>query len=84
MNILKTIKIVKAKDSNYIVDEENLLDDPEVDKKNFHLNIDKKVGWVGSFLDVRDKSAECDAELKVIDTEVLLSASSLKKIKIYK
>ena len=78
------MKIVKEKDSNYIVDEDNLLDDPEVDIKNFHLNIDKKVGWVGSFLDVRDKSTECDAELKVIDTEVLLSASSLKKIKIYK
>lgn len=65
-----------SQDSDYIVDEDNLLDDPEVDMKNFHLNIDKEVEWVGSFPDDRDEAVEGDEELEVIDTKELVSASS--------
>ncbi|CAI9295917.1 unnamed protein product [Lactuca saligna] len=31
--------------SDFIVDEDNMLDDPNVDMKDFHLNIDKEVEW---------------------------------------
>ncbi|CAI9279191.1 unnamed protein product [Lactuca saligna] len=55
-----------SQDSDYIVDEDNLLDDPEVDMKNFHLNIDKEVEWVGSFPDDRDEAVEGDEELESI------------------
>nr|KAJ0209902.1 hypothetical protein LSAT_V11C400164130 [Lactuca sativa] len=65
-----------SQDSDYIVDEDNLLDDPEVDMKNFHLNIDKEVEWVGSFPDDRDEAVEGDEELEVINTEEFVSASS--------
>ncbi|XP_023748425.2 uncharacterized protein LOC111896688 [Lactuca sativa] len=65
-----------SQDSDYIVDEDNLLDDPEVDMKNFHLNIDKEVEWVGSFPDDRDEAVKGDEELEVIDTEELVYASS--------
>nr|KAJ0213060.1 hypothetical protein LSAT_V11C400172480 [Lactuca sativa] len=51
-------------DSDNIVNEDNLLDDLEVDMKNFHLNIDKKVEWVGSFPDDQDKTVEGDEELE--------------------
>ncbi|KAL7587244.1 hypothetical protein Lser_V15G37370 [Lactuca serriola] len=68
-----------SQDSDYIVDEDNLLDDPEVDMKNFHLNIDKEVEWVGGFLDDRDEAIEGDEELEVIDTEEFVSASSSDK-----
>lgn len=32
--------------SDFIGDEDNMLDDPNVDMKDFHLNIDKEVEWV--------------------------------------
>nr|KAJ0199185.1 hypothetical protein LSAT_V11C600340960 [Lactuca sativa] len=65
-----------SQDSDYIVNEYNLLDDSEVDMKNFHLNIDKEVEWVGSFPNDRDEAVEGDEELEVIDTKELVSASS--------
>ncbi|XP_023755147.2 uncharacterized protein LOC111903611 [Lactuca sativa] len=65
-----------SQDSDYIVDEDNLVDDPEVNMKNFHLNIDKEVDWVGSFPDDRDEAVEGDEELEVIETEEFVSASS--------
>ena len=39
------------------------------------------MGLDGCFPDVRDNSVECDEDLEVLDTKVLLSASSLKKIR---
>ncbi|CAI9273035.1 unnamed protein product [Lactuca saligna] len=37
----------ESEDSDFFIDEDNLIHDVDVDMKDFHMNIDKDVEWVG-------------------------------------
>ncbi|KAL4566123.1 hypothetical protein LXL04_030233 [Taraxacum kok-saghyz] len=62
--------------SDFLVDEENMLDDPEVDMNDFILNIDDNVEWIGEREIVEADKELCNEELEVINNEMLVSDSS--------
>ncbi|KAL4555306.1 hypothetical protein LXL04_037922 [Taraxacum kok-saghyz] len=65
-----------SQDSDFIVDEENMLDDPEVDMNDFILNIDDNVEWIGGRGIVEGDKELSNEELEVINNELLVSDSS--------
>ncbi|KAL4577441.1 hypothetical protein LXL04_013550 [Taraxacum kok-saghyz] len=65
-----------SQDSDFLVDEENMLDDPEVDMNDFILNIDDNVEWIGEREIVEADKELCNEELEVINNEMLVSDSS--------
>ncbi|KAI3509052.1 hypothetical protein L1887_24076 [Cichorium endivia] len=67
-----------SEDSDFIIDEDNIVDDPDIDMKEFLLNIDEDVEWLGTHETsqvIREESREKD-ELEVVNNEILLSESS--------
>lgn len=63
-------------DSDYIVDEDNIVEDVDVDMTDFHLNIDNDAEWVGGAENrVVEENIE-EPEVEVLDNETLLSDSS--------
>ncbi|KAL4578677.1 hypothetical protein LXL04_014806 [Taraxacum kok-saghyz] len=65
-----------SQDSDFLVDEENMLDDPEVDMNDFILNIDDNVEWIGGRGIVETDKELSNEELEVINNEMLVSDSS--------
>ncbi|KAL4567495.1 hypothetical protein LXL04_023080 [Taraxacum kok-saghyz] len=65
-----------SQDSEFLVDEENMLDDPEVDMNDFILNIDDNVEWIGGRGIVETDKDLSNEELEVINNEMLVSDSS--------
>nr|KAJ0215940.1 hypothetical protein LSAT_V11C300136200 [Lactuca sativa] len=65
-----------SEDSDFIVDEDNLFDDPEVDMRDFCLNIDDNLEWVGDAPITTENVAMSDEEMEVINTDVLQYDSS--------
>nr|KAJ0190757.1 hypothetical protein LSAT_V11C800394080 [Lactuca sativa] len=65
-----------SSDSDFIVDEDNLLDDPEVDMHDFYLNIDDNLEWVGDAHITTENVAMSDEEMEMINTDVLQFKSS--------
>ncbi|CAI9290555.1 unnamed protein product [Lactuca saligna] len=63
-------------DSDFIVDEDNLLDDSEVDMHDFYLNIDDNLEWIGDAPITTENVVMSDGEMEVINTDVLQSESS--------
>ncbi|CAI9281188.1 unnamed protein product [Lactuca saligna] len=61
----------ESEDSDFFIDEDNLIHDVDVDMKNFHMNIDKDVmGWGSSESNVPEDTQQGD--LEVINTEVFV------------
>lgn len=64
-----------SEDSDFFVDENNILDEVDVDMRDFEMNIDQEAEWVeGSSNPVVDEGV-MDEDIEVINTEVLESAS---------
>ncbi|CAI9301207.1 unnamed protein product [Lactuca saligna] len=63
-------------DSDFIVAEDNLLDDPEVDMHDYYLNIDDNLKWVVNAPIKIENVVMSDEEMEVINTDVLQSDSS--------
>ncbi|CAI9259612.1 unnamed protein product [Lactuca saligna] len=66
----------ESEDSDFFIDEDNLIHDVDVDMKDFHMNIDKDVEWVGGSSESNVPEDTQQGDLEVINTEVLLSGSS--------
>nr|KAJ0188756.1 hypothetical protein LSAT_V11C900480270 [Lactuca sativa] len=66
----------ESQDSDFFIDEDNLIHDVDVDMKDFHMNIDKDVEWVGGSSESNVPEDTQQGDLEVINTEVLLSGSS--------
>nr|KAJ0200449.1 hypothetical protein LSAT_V11C600329540 [Lactuca sativa] len=66
----------ESQDSDFFIDEDNLIHDVNVDMKDFHMNIDKDVEWVGGSSESNVPEDTQQGDLEVINTEVLLSGSS--------
>ena len=64
-----------SQDSDFLVDEENMLDDPEVDMNDFILNIDDNVEWIDGRGIVETDKELSNEELEVINNEMLVSDS---------
>nr|KAJ0186637.1 hypothetical protein LSAT_V11C900464870 [Lactuca sativa] len=63
-------------DSDVTVDEDNLLDDPEVEMHDFYLNIDDNLEWVGDAPITTENVVMSNEEMEVINIDVLQSKSS--------
>nr|KAJ0200033.1 hypothetical protein LSAT_V11C600329930 [Lactuca sativa] len=63
-------------DSDFIVDEDKLLNDPKVEMHDFYLNINDNLEWVGDTPITIENVVMSDAEMEVINTNVLQSESS--------
>lgn len=70
--------------SDLFVDEDNLLDDPEVDMQDFYLNIDDNSEWAGGTPVTTYNVVMVDEELELINTNVLQYGSPCDKWKISK
>nr|KAJ0204474.1 hypothetical protein LSAT_V11C500269550 [Lactuca sativa] len=65
-----------SQDSAFFIEEDNLIHDVDVDMKDFHMNIDKDVEWVGGSSKSNVPEDTQEGDLDVINTKVLLSGSS--------
>nr|KAJ0214026.1 hypothetical protein LSAT_V11C400204150 [Lactuca sativa] len=59
--------------SNFLIDEENLIDDVDVDIKDFHINIDKDAEWIGGSSKCNVHEVTQEGDLEVINIKVFLS-----------
>ncbi|CAI9267040.1 unnamed protein product [Lactuca saligna] len=69
----------ESQDGDFLVDEDNIIDDVEVDMREFHLNVDPDVEWIGGASKRKNHVVTEDgneADLEVIDMELFLSDSS--------
>nr|KAJ0200387.1 hypothetical protein LSAT_V11C600312110 [Lactuca sativa] len=69
----------ESQDGDFLLDEDNIIDDVEVDMREFHLNVDPDVEWIGGASKRKNHVVIEDgneADLEVIDMELFLSDSS--------
>ncbi|CAI9262510.1 unnamed protein product [Lactuca saligna] len=69
----------ESQDGDFLVDEDNIIDDVEVDMREFNLNVDPDVEWIGGASKRKNHVVTEDgneADLEVIDMELFLSDSS--------
>nr|KAJ0209524.1 hypothetical protein LSAT_V11C400212130 [Lactuca sativa] len=69
----------ESQDGEFLVDEDNIIDDVEVNMREFHLNVDPDVEWIGGASKRKNHVVTEDgneADLEVIDSELFLSNSS--------
>lgn len=67
-------------DSDFIVDEENVINEVHVNMKDFDLNIDKDAEWIGyTGKEIVDEGSQ-EAEVEVLNNEVLVSGSSSDEV----
>ncbi|CAI9304457.1 unnamed protein product [Lactuca saligna] len=69
----------ESQDGDFLVDEDNIIDDVEVDMREFHLNVEPDVEWIGGASKRKNHVVTEDgneADLEVIDMELFLSDSS--------
>ncbi|CAI9279268.1 unnamed protein product [Lactuca saligna] len=65
-------------DSKFLVDLDNLLDEPDIDMKEFLLNIDEYIEWVGDLggSNVKETETREIDDIEVVNNEVFLYESS--------
>ncbi|CAI9282221.1 unnamed protein product [Lactuca saligna] len=65
-------------DSEFLVDLDNLLDEPEIELNEFLLNIDEDIEWVGDFggSNVKETETREIDDIEVVNNEVFLYESS--------
>ncbi|CAI9281181.1 unnamed protein product [Lactuca saligna] len=65
-------------DSEFLVDLDNLLDEPEIDMNEFLLNIDEDIEWVGDLggSNVKETETREIDDIEVLNNEVFLYESS--------
>ncbi|KAL6499420.1 hypothetical protein OROHE_026083 [Orobanche hederae] len=66
----------ESDDSDYYVDDDNMIEDVEVDMKQFHMNIDEDVEWIGGSSGSHVAEVTIEEDVEVINTEAMLSGSS--------
>nr|KAJ0211262.1 hypothetical protein LSAT_V11C400228420 [Lactuca sativa] len=69
----------ESQDGDFLLDEDNIIDDVKVDMREFHLNVDPDVEWIGGASKRKNHVVTKDgneADLEVIDMELFLSDSS--------
>nr|KAJ0199633.1 hypothetical protein LSAT_V11C600321690 [Lactuca sativa] len=65
-------------DSEFLVDLDNLLDEPEIDMNEYFLNIDEDIEWVGDLggSNVKETETREIDDMEVVNNEVFLYESS--------
>ncbi|KAI3503301.1 hypothetical protein L1887_31741 [Cichorium endivia] len=65
----------ESEDSDFLVDEDNVLDDVDVDMKDFHMNVDTDVEWIGNLTDAINEEVSDEEDIEVVDNECYVSDS---------
>nr|KAJ0217483.1 hypothetical protein LSAT_V11C300112480 [Lactuca sativa] len=77
VGVVSLMMIMIVKMVNFFIYEDNLIHDVDVDMKDFHMNIDKDVEWVGGSSKSNVPKDTQEGDLEVINIDVMLSGSSL-------